>query len=69
MEKNYARETGHAEGLAAGLAEGRAEGRAEGAAKTSREIAAKMKAKRTPMAEIAEITGLSEEEIAGLKAL
>ena len=49
-----------------GKEEGRAEGRVEGATQTSREIAAKMKAKRIPPTEIAEITGLSEEEIAVL---
>lgn len=46
-----------------GLAEGRAEGRAE----VHKEVAAKLLAKGLSIAEIAEITGLSKEEIEGLK--
>ena len=51
----------------AGLAEGRSEGEAigleKGAAQKQREIAKSMKAKSIPNADIAEITGLSAEEI------
>ena len=46
-----------------GKAEGRAEGRAEGKDEANRENARKMKAKGYKADDIAEITGLSEEEI------
>lgn len=62
-EKNYARETGHAEGRAAGLAEGRAEGLAEG----KKTIATNLLSKGFPDKEVAEITGLSIEEVLALK--
>ena len=55
-EKNYARE------------EGRAEGEAKGRAENSREIASKMLAMGLTPEQISQATGLSEEEIAGLKA-
>lgn len=42
---------------------GLAEGRSEGAAQEKREIAKSMKAKKIPTADIAEITGLSTEEV------
>ena len=42
---------------------GLAEGLAEGAAQKQREIAKSMKAKSIPNADIAEITGLSAEEV------
>ena len=61
-EKNYARETGHAEGLAAGLAEGRAEGRAEEKVANARCL----KANGVPTDIIAKSLGLSIEEIAAL---
>lgn len=58
---------GHAEGLAEGraegLVEGRAEGLAEGRAEAKWEDARKMKSKGYPVADIAEITGLSIEEV------
>ena len=52
-----------AEGLAEGLAEGRAEGLAEGFDKANRQNARSMKAKGIPASLIAEITGLSVQEI------
>ena len=58
-----ARAKGIAEGEAKGKAEGRAEGRAEGKDEANRENARKMKAKGYKADDIAEITGLSEEEI------
>ena len=48
---------------AEGRAEGLAEGRAEGEAKANRENARRMKAKGYVIHDIAEVTGLSEEEI------
>ena len=73
---------GHTEGRAEGLAEGRAEGRAEGLAegiargleegeakgmeKERRATAAKMKTMGIEVALIAQITGLTDEEIAAL---
>ena len=72
---DYAKEEGRSEGLiegraegliegrAEGLIEGRAEGRAEGENKAKTENAQRMKAKGYPIADIAEITGLSIEEI------
>ena len=56
-------EEGRAEGLAKGLEEGLAEGRAEGLAEGILLVARKMKAKGRPADEIAELTGLSPEEI------
>ena len=50
-------------GLRQGRAEGLAEGRAEGEAKANRENARRMKAKGYAIHDIAEVTGLSEEEI------
>ena len=46
-----------------GLRQGRAEGLAEGEAKANRENARRMKAKGYAIHDIAEVTGLSEEEI------
>ena len=54
-----ARGEGHLEGLAEGLAEGRAEGRME----ERLQNAQKMKEKGFPITDIAEITGLSTEEL------
>ena len=51
------------QGRAEGRAEGLAEGRAEGEAKANRENARRMKAKGYAIHDIAEVTGLSEEEI------
>ena len=62
-----ARGEGHLEGLAEGRAEGRMEGRAEGleegVLKGKLQSAQKMKEKGFPITDIAEITGLSTEEI------
>ena len=64
------RAQGRAEGRAQGLSEGRAqglsEGRAEGALATAQENARKMKAKGFSVQDIADITGLSAEDIARL---
>ena len=65
---------GHAEGLAEGLAKGeakglakgRAEGEAIGAVKTARDNARKMKEKGFAVEDIADVTGLSVEEISSL---
>ena len=54
---------GKAEGKIEGLAEGEAKGKAEGLAEGKMEVARAMKAKGLGMALIAELTGLSEEEI------
>ena len=68
--REFARKEGRAEGLAEGRAEGRAKGRAEGRTEGSneraKEIAVKMLSKTYPISEIAELTGLSEKEIAAL---
>ena len=55
-------ELGRSEGEAIGLEKGRS----EGAAQEKREIAKSMKAKKIPTADIAEITGLSMEEVEAL---
>ncbi len=69
-EKELAREEGLAEGRAEGrekgLAEGRAEGRAEGEFNKARQIAKNMLAKGMSITVIAEVTGLSPEEIESL---
>ena len=57
---------GRAEGRAEGREEGREEGRAEGRIETSRENARRMKVKGYAVEDIAEITGLTAEEIKGL---
>ena len=54
---------GRAEGKIEGLAEGEAKGKAEGLAEGKMEVARAMKTKGLGMALIAELTGLSEEEI------
>ena len=58
-EMNIRWHYGYDEGKAAGLEKGRS----EGVAQERREIAKNMKAKRIPTADIAEITGLSAEEV------
>ena len=63
---DYARNQGLEEGEAKGRAEGEAKGRAEGEAKSRAQIAAAMKAKGYPTQEIAEMTGLTQEQIAEL---
>lgn len=59
MIENDVMETSRSEGLAEGLAQGREEGEM----KRARTIALKLKAKGTPMDEIADLTGLSLEDI------
>ena len=54
---------GLAEGREKGLAEGRAEGLAKGRAEEKLDNARKMKAKGYSLADIADITGLTPEEI------
>ena len=61
-----ARKAGLAEGHAEGRSEGEAIGLEKGAAQEKREIAKSMKAKSIPNADIAEITGLSAEEVEAL---
>lgn len=56
-----------AEGLEKGLAEGRVKGRAEGQASKAREIAGKLLSIGLQLEQIAEVTGLSLEEISALK--
>jgi predicted transposase/invertase (TIGR01784 family) len=55
--------TAHKKGKAEGLAEGVAKGRAEGRVEERKENARKMKVKGFSAEDIAEITGLSVEEI------
>lgn len=59
-------EKGRAEGHAAGLAEGLAEGRAEGRAEEQLRIARKCRQMGTPVEVIAEMTGLTVDEIKAL---
>ena len=63
-EKGLAK--GLAEGLAEGEAKGKAEGLAEGEARGILEVAKAAKANGLPIAQIAVITGLSEEVISNL---
>ncbi|MEA5021576.1 MAG: Rpn family recombination-promoting nuclease/putative transposase [Desulfitobacterium hafniense] len=58
---------GIAEGRAKGIAEGKAEGKAEGRAEGRAEVAKKLLVLGFEITKIAEATGLSEEEISGLK--
>ena len=58
-----AEEVGVQKGMKKGLKQGRAEGRAEGEYTKALEIARKMKGKGSAVADIQELTGLSEEEI------
>jgi len=60
------RAEGRAEGRAKGLAEGRAKGRAEGASAAKLETARKMKAKGFSPADIAELTGLTLDQVQAL---
>ncbi|MBQ9273458.1 MAG: Rpn family recombination-promoting nuclease/putative transposase [Succinivibrio sp.] len=57
------KQTFYEDGLAEGHAEGRAEGLAAGLDQKAREDAKRMKDKGYPIADIVEITGLSEDEI------
>lgn len=60
---NTERAEGRAEGIAEGRAEGRAEGLEAGRQEERRQNAIRMKAKGFPAQDIADITGLSPEEI------
>ncbi len=62
----FAREEGIREGRESGLKEGLAKGQ-EALMESKREIALKLKASGMSPAEIAEITGLSEDEAAALE--
>ena len=66
LERQEAFEEGRVSGLAEGEARGRVSGLAEGSAKQQKAIAVKLKAKGMSLEEIAELTGLSEEEAAML---
>ncbi len=57
---------GRAEGIAEGRAEGIAEGRAEGIAKGRADVARNLKKKGMSVSDIADVTGLTEEEIKAL---
>ena len=59
----YAVEKGRAEGRAEGIIEGRAEGQIAGEKKKQKEIAKVMKKKGFAANDIAELTGLSIEEV------
>ena len=62
--RKEAKEEGMAEGMERGMAEGMERGMAEGMEKAHYETARKMKAKGFDSKEIAELTGLTEQEIA-----
>jgi predicted transposase/invertase (TIGR01784 family) len=61
-----ARDEGKFEGLKEGLEQGREQGRVEGIEETNRENARRMKAKGYAIEDIAEITGLTTEQINSL---
>ncbi len=69
MEKGEAkgRAEGEAKGRAEGEAKGRAEGRAEGEAKGRAEVARNLIKLGMPIKQIAQATGLSEEEVTALQ--
>ena len=62
--KKKKKKKGLAEGMEKGMAEGMEKGLAEGMEKAHYETARKMKAKGFDSKEIAELTGLTEQEIA-----
>ena len=66
-ERNYARNEGKEEGLAQGIEKGRKEGREEGMEKGMALVAVNMLKNKMNMDLIAQMTGLSEEEILKLK--
>jgi len=59
-------EEGRAAGLAEGKLEGKAEGKAEGKVEFAREMARKLLAKGLPIEDIADITGLSAQELSSI---
>lgn len=61
-----AKEEGLAEGRAEGRAQGLAEGKAQGLAEATLAVARNLKAMGLPASQIAQATGLTEEEISGL---
>ena len=61
--RKQGRVEGRAEGKAEGIQQGRAEGRAEGIIENQRENARRMKAKGYAIEDIAEITGLTVEQV------
>ena len=67
-ERNAGRAEGRAEGLAAGRAEGLAAGRAEGRAEEKIELARRMLGYGMSVSDIAQITGLTAEEIGCLES-
>ena len=67
IAKEVWQEEARMDALAEGRAEGRTEGRAEGENKRAVEIARKMIRHDRPLAEVAEITGLTLEEVEPLR--
>ena len=63
----YAKKKGREEGREEGLQAGIEKGREEGIEKRSREIAVNLLRINLPIQTICEATGLTEEEVAGLK--
>lgn len=66
VDREAFRLAAHEKGLAEGRAEGLEQGKAEGRAEEKLEIARGMKAKNLPLELIAEITGLTAEQVAAL---
>ena len=62
-----AREQGHDAGFAEGREAGRAEGRSAGLAEGKAEVARKLLASGMPDAQVAEFTGLTAEQLEGLR--
>jgi predicted transposase/invertase (TIGR01784 family) len=65
-ERASAKREGKAEGRIEGLAEGKAEGRVEGLAEGKAEAARRMLARNMDISLVADITGLSEDEVRAL---
>lgn len=66
IERKKARAEGLSKGRAEGLVEGRAEGRVEGRLEAKKDLAKNLKKIGMAVSVIAEVTGLSEEEVFGL---
>ena len=64
--KEYARQEGLEEGRAEGREAGLAEGKAEGKAEMQRELVLRMKAKGMDEQTVAELVGLSPEDVRGI---
>ena len=56
-------DTAREDGIAAGIAEGEAKGRAEGKSETLAAVAKSMKAKSYSIADIMDVSGLSQKEV------